>query len=218
MVLKVITMEGKTIPIHSPSDFEQILQVHYLPVLQFEDEKVRKKVEKKCKIALAKKWITPRQKWLGCYYANEIRGTLSLYRDIDLKIAWMDDAIGYGVWTNHNIAAKAFVGEYTGLFRKRAFLGRWKNLYCFDYPIGSMRSTSFVIDCQDGGNHTRFINHSFTPNLDLVSVYCDGIIHVILFANREILAGEQLTYDYGNEYWKKRDKPVEIPSKAGVFP
>lgn len=207
MVLNVITRDGKTIPIQTPSDFEQTLNVRYLSTLQFNDEKIRKRVEKKCQKALAKEWITPRQKWLGCYYANEIRGAPRL----DLTIAWMDDVIGYGVWTNRDIAANAFVGEYTGVLRKRAFWGRWKNLYCFDYTIGPKRSTSLVIDCQDSGNHTRFINHSSTPNLNLVSVYCEEMIHVILFAGRAISAGEQLTYDYGNEYWEKRDKPQNLP-------
>lgn len=206
MPLKVISQDKSTFEIHSPMDFEKALHVRYLSQLQFDSEKIRKVVERKCEKALAKEWITPKQKWLGHYYADGIRGKVVL----DLAIAWIDDDIGYGVWTNCDIPAQTFIGEYTGLLRKRAFWGRWKNLYCFDYTIGPMRSTSLVIDCKDAGNHTRFINHSSKPNLDLVSVYCDGMIHVILITNKAIAAGSQLLYDYGEEYWVKRKKPLEL--------
>ncbi len=209
MPLKVITPEGNTLAIHSPADFEQALHIRYLSQLQFSDAKVSGKIEKLHEKALAKEWITSRQKWLGHYYAEGIRGGVPL----DLSIAWIDESIGYGVWTNRPIAAHAFIGEYTGFVRKRRFWGRWKNLYCFDYTVGRGKSTSIVIDCQDGGNHTRFINHSYHPNLELVSVYCDGMIHVILYAKTAIPAGTQLCYDYGVDYWAKRGKPLELAAR-----
>jgi uncharacterized protein len=206
MPLKVITPEGNTLAIHSPQDFEKIFQIGFLPRLEFIDTKAQFKIEKKCDKALYKEWITPRQKWLGHYYAQEIRGELPL----DLTIAWIDETIGYGVWTNRDIPANTYLGEYTGVLHKRPFFGRWKNLYCFDYNIGEGRRSSFVIDAQDFGNHTRFINHSFKPNVEPVSMYCDGLVHVILYAKETIAAGEQLCYDYGEDYWKKRGKPQEL--------
>ncbi|SRR5581483_379396 len=205
MPLKVITPDKRTLEIHSPLDFENTLRIHYFKELQFENEKIRKIIKRKCEKALVKEWITPRQKWLGQYYAKEIRGKVAL----DLSIAWIDDKIGYGVWTNANIPARTFIGEYTGLVHKRKFWGRWKNLYCFDYTIGQRKSISMVIDCQNSGNHTRFINHSFCPNLDLISVYCDGLIHAILISNKSIVAGQQLLYDYGLDYWQKRKPPQD---------
>lgn len=205
-MLKVTSPEGNTTSIQAPQDFERILNVRFLPQLECADAKIRKKIEARHKRALAKEWITPRQKWLGHYHAKGIRGELP----IDLTIAWIDATIGYGVFTNRAIPTGSFVGEYTGLLRKRRFWGRWKNLYCFDYTIGERKSTSLVIDCQDSGNHTRFINHSDHPNLELVSVYCDERIHVILYAKTSIQAGTQLCYDYGTEYWEKRGKPKNL--------
>jgi SET domain-containing protein len=67
-----------------------------------------------------------------------------------------------------------------------------------------------VIDAQDFGNHTRFINHSFQGNLEPASVYCDGLMHVIFYANKTIPAGTQLCYDYGEDYWEKRGKPANL--------
>ncbi len=204
MPLKVVLPNSSTWPIYSPEDFERALNVRYLDQLEFNNASLRLTLEKKVQKALLKEWITPKQRWLGHYFAQGIRGDVSL----DLTIAWINDAIGYGVWTNSDIEAKTFIGEYTGLIRRRRFWRRWKNRYCFDYTIGPYRSTSMVIDCQDCGNHTRFINHSAHPNLDLTSVYCDGMIHVILTANKLIPAGTQLCYDYGADYWEKRGKPL----------
>lgn len=206
MPLKVITAEGDTLSIHLPQDFEKILHIGYLSRLEFIDTKTQFKIEKLCDKALDKGWITQRQKWLGQYYAQGIHGSIHL----DLTIAWIDESIGYGVFTNRDIPAHTYIGEYTGVIRKRRFFTRWKNLYCFDYNIGSDRRTAFVIDAQDFGNHTRFINHSFQPNLEPVSVYCDGLVHVVLYASKPILAGTQLCYDYGEQYWKKRSKPKAL--------
>jgi uncharacterized protein len=203
MPLKVITREGNTLSIHSPKEFESVFSISYLPSVRCIDGKTEGKIEKRCAKALKKEWITPRQKWLGQYYAQAIRGEVHL----DLTIAWIDAKIGYGVWTNRDIPAHSYIGEYTGILRKRLFLGRWKNRYCFDYNIGEGRKSSYVIDAQNGANYTRFINHSFEPNIEPVSVYCDGILHVIIYAPKAIAAGTQLCYDYGEDYWKKREKP-----------
>jgi hypothetical protein len=206
MTLHVITPKGSVIALHSPAEFERVFRVCYLSQLQFESEKIRTKMQKLYKKALDNEWITSRQRWLGHYYAQGIRGKMA----VDLTIRWIDEKVGYGLWTNRDIPANGFVGEYTGLLRKRRFWGRWKNLYCFDYTVGAGRSSSIVLDCQDFGNHTRFINHSSCPNLKLVSVYCDRMIHVILYANKAIPAGTQLCYDYGEEYWAGRSYLREL--------
>lgn len=206
MPLKVITPNGDSLHIHSPRDFEAIFKMGYLVGVSFRDAKTQDKIEKQCAKALCKDWITTRQKWLGHYYADAIRGKIQL----DLTIAWIDEKIGYGVWTNRDIPSHAYIGEYTGILRKRFFFGRWKNRYCFDYNIGEGRKSGFVIDAQDVGNYTRFINHSFEPNLEPASVYCDGLIHVIIYAPQAIPAGTQLCYDYGEDYWQKRNKPEKL--------
>jgi uncharacterized protein len=203
MPLKVVTPEGDLVPIHSPQDLEKIFRIGYLPTIHFSDDKTQTKIQARCAKALQKGWITPRQKWLGCYYAQEIRGMIHL----DLTIAWIDEKIGYGVWTNSAIAAHAYIGEYTGILRKPTFFGGWKNRYCFDYNIGEGRCSHYMIDAQDFGNHTRFINHSFEPNLEPASVYHDGLVHVIIYAPKAIPAGTQLCYDYGEDYWQKRGQP-----------
>jgi uncharacterized protein len=210
MPLKVITSEGNMISIHSSKDFEAIFKIGYLSSIRFKDSKTQGKVEKRCAKALQKEWMTSRQKWFGHYYAQGILGNIHL----DLTIAWIDEKIGYGVWTNIDIPAQAYIGEYTGILRKRVYFGRWKNRYCFDYPIGEERNSSYVIDAQDFGNYTRFINHSFESNLEPASAYCDGLIHIIVYAPKAIPAGTQLCYDYGEDYWQKRDKPYDLTRRT----
>lgn len=54
------------------------------------------------------------------------------------------------------------------------------------------------IDPRYKGNIGRFINHSCNPNLCVVPVRVNNMIpRVCLFASRDILAGEEVTYDYG---------------------
>lgn len=192
--------------LHSPADFEEVLRVRYLPRLEPINNKVEERLKKRYERALVKGWITPKQKWLGHYYAAFLERGLAL----DLKIAWIDPRIGYGVFTERPIPKGAYVGEYTGILRRRLWFSRWENLYCFDYTIGEGRSSSHVIDASLSSNHTRFINHSETPNLELVSVDHASQVHVILYASRSIAAGEQLFYDYGDEYWRKRPPPVPL--------
>ena len=52
-----------------------------------------------------------------------------------------------------------------------------------------------VIDGARGGNEARFINHSCAPN-------CEAVIEddrVFIYALRNLLTGEELTYDYNLE-------------------
>src|SRR5579863_4272367 len=149
--LKVMTPQGEPLILHSPKDFENAFQVRYAPKVKCVDPHVRLTLEKCHQKALGRGWITPRQKWLGQHYAEGMRGELSL----DLTIAWIDATVGYGVFTNRPLLAGNFVGEYTGLLRKRRFWGRRDNLYCFSYTVGERKSTPLVIDSQDLGNHTR---------------------------------------------------------------
>ncbi len=179
--------------------------ISYLPHLDFENHQVLEKISKRCQKALESQWITPKQKWLGAWYAKEIqRGVFS-----DCRLQWIDPFLEYGVFANRDLPAHHFVGEYTGLLRRRR-LWRKKNPYCFEYTIGESRSSPFMIDAGETGSLARFINHSDTPNLEPVSVYSGGWMHVILITLKPIPKGAQLAYDYGIDYWAKRFKPQQI--------
>ena len=53
-----------------------------------------------------------------------------------------------------------------------------------------------VIDATVSGNAARFINHSCDPNCYSRVLVAENRKHIVIFASRLILKGEELTYDY----------------------
>jgi SET domain-containing protein len=43
-----------------------------------------------------------------------------------------------------------------------------------------------------------------------LAVYWRHVMHVIFTALRPIPEGEQLLYDYGDDYWMRRDPPFDL--------
>ncbi len=190
-----------TVPVHcTPQYFMETMGIAFLPELQFETPQTKEGCQRRAQRSL----LDPRQKWLGNYYAKELKqGTIP-----DVSIRWIDEALGYGVFTNRPIARHAFFGEYTGLVCKQRWFKKIKNYYCFDYTfISGTHNSPYLIDGDRQGNLIRYINHSDRPNLETSSIFYDGLMHIILYAIKDIPAGTQLSYDYGEEYWKKRGKP-----------
>ncbi|KAM3174180.1 hypothetical protein ACTXT7_011057 [Hymenolepis weldensis] len=85
--------------------------------------------------------------------------------------------------------------EYTGelvsnmVCDKREAMYRAKGVDCYFFRI----SENLVVDATYAGNYARFINHSCQPNCGAQIV---GKNHIVITANRRILPGEELTYDY----------------------
>ena len=70
------------------------------------------------------------------------------------------------------------------------------------------------VDAEDPkhANWCRFINHSADANLRVKSLAFSGITgepRVWFVATRDIAPGEELCFDYGEDYWFEEDKPVE---------
>ncbi len=160
-------------------------------------------IVKKCRKAVEENVITMQQKWLGNYYQKELSSEFLK----PILIRWIDSDIGWGVFAQKAFKPKEYIGEYTGVLRKKKNRLDRKNSYCFEYMIGESQTTPYTIDAQDKGNFTRFINHSDKGNCDPMIVFSGGIMRVILYANRKIAKDEQITYDYGPTYWAKREKP-----------
>jgi SET domain-containing protein len=62
------------------------------------------------------------------------------------------------------------------------------------------------VDALQEGNVTRFINHSNVPNLEPRCFVERGLLHQVFMARQKISKGTQLTFDYGNDYWIRRQK------------
>jgi hypothetical protein len=106
---------------------------------------------------------------------------------------------GLGLFATEPIRKGKFIIEYWG---QRV---RWKdvededqNRYYFDL------NTRWAIDGADRRNTARYINHSCKPNAEPYEVR--GKIKI--YARRGIKPGEEITYDYGKEYFEQFLEPV----------
>lgn len=175
-------------------------QIRPLKQLQFESDSLCEYVIRACaknKILLA---LDRKQKWLSAYYNSEL---LDGFTHPNLEIKWSSEEIGYGVFTKTPIAKGKLIGEYLGIVRhRRWWMRQTDDSYAFQYPTASRRS--IYIDAECAGNITRFINHSGKPNLETMALFAGEMLHIALISIRPIDAGEQLSYDYGESYWKSR--------------
>ena len=90
-------------------------------------------------------------------------------------------------------------GEQLGVYEGKRYSARqvrrrtWATglTYVFGLSDGS------VIDAAVGGNSTKHLNHSCTPNCEACEeIGQDGDAHVVFYALRSIGAGEELFLDY----------------------
>jgi SET domain-containing protein len=188
-------------------DFEANFGVRYLPQLEYADWRVERHIKKLCAYALKKDRVGQLALWLGKLHAKE----LAEGRIPDIEIEWISEEMGYGAFTNRPIKKWEFVGEYTGIVRRRRWVFPNLNDYCFMYPREWISHRLYTIDSEKEGNFTRFINHSDTPNLESVAVFKDGVFHILFRAVEDILPGKELVYDYGPVYWNKRKKVIPLP-------
>lgn len=119
----------------------------------------------------------------------------------DMTVRWVNDEMGYGLFTNQVLKEGDFIGEYVGKVREMQRSNPDPNPYCFHYPTRWLSRRLFCIDSQKEGNITRFINHSKNPNLTMDYIVESGFLRLFLLAKQEIPRGLQLTFDYGDSYW-----------------
>ena len=105
---------------------------------------------------------------------------------------------GLGLFAEQSFKKDDFVIEYTGEIIQNEEADRRGNRYIFE--ISKRRS----IDGSTRANTARYLNHSCNPNCE---AEIDGA-RVMIYSLRGIKAGEELTYDYGKEYFEDFIQPV----------
>lgn len=106
-------------------------------------------------------------------------------------------ATGLGLFSNIQIKKGEFVIEYTGKVMTSKEANEKGGKYLFEI---NSRTT---IDGSGRENLARYINHSCRPN-------CEATIknkHIIISSIKEIKPGEELSYNYGKEYFNEYIKP-----------
>ena len=175
-----------------------ILSTEYLPWPIFQNYEMLKDVLFRTKKAKQEDDIPTEKVWMGIYYDTEVQKQ----QCPSIAIRYIDDEVGYGAFANQKIPSCAFVGEYTGIVEERRPRHLKDKYYCVRYSAWQMGKQKFVINAERMGNFTRFINHSDKPNLSLQSIYWKGMPRMIFIAIQEIAEGAQLTFDYGDIFWK----------------
>lgn len=106
---------------------------------------------------------------------------------------------GYGVRAETDIEAHQFIYEYMGEvieeeeFRERLVEYDQKKLKHFYFM---MLQNGEFIDATMKGSLARFCNHSCNPNAYVNKWVVAGKLKMGIFANRKILKGEEITFDY----------------------
>lgn len=104
---------------------------------------------------------------------------------------------GLGLFTDIAIKEGDFIIEYWGEVIDEAEANKRGGKYLFQ--TGKDRH----VDGTTRENIARYINHSCKPNCEVkVKKGC-----IYIYAYRNIKAGEELCYDYGEEYWDEYIKP-----------
>lgn len=165
------------------------------------------------------KYVTDREKYtIPLEQLKEIDKNLSQkYGDFVVQryeAAWtvmfIDDHIGYGVFAEEDLEPWQFIGEYTGIIvNKELNCFLYDNAYTWNISVFSeyFPQRILYVDAKKVCNFTRFVNHSYTPNVATLSIYAEGGWHVIYVACKPIKKGEQLLVDYGHGYWQYRYEP-----------
>lgn len=117
--------------------------------------------------------------------------------------------------TDFSIRNSSIPGIGLGLYAISAIkvgdtIGKYEGMHLTDEQANGepyVHSRYLVWVCKDcyidgsrGGNYTRFVNHSKTPNCELAtsSRWKSARIRAI----KDIQAEEELFFDYGDEYWE----------------
>jgi hypothetical protein len=113
------------------------------------------------------------------------------YQPGDFDLAVRRARAGLGLFAKTPIPKGACIIEYTGKLLSREEYLASNSRYLWDIGPGK------TLDGSPRSNRARYINHSCKPN-------CDPVVHkrrVYIYALRDIEAGEELSYDYGKDYF-----------------
>ncbi|OGG68935.1 hypothetical protein A3C20_01715 [Candidatus Kaiserbacteria bacterium RIFCSPHIGHO2_02_FULL_55_25] len=104
---------------------------------------------------------------------------------------------GQGLFADADIKKGAFVAEYTGTKVDSKAADAMKSKYLFEVD------DEWTIDAEHGGSVARYINHSCEPNTEAEIV--GG--RITISAIKKITKGEEITIDYGDEYYDEFIRP-----------
>lgn len=113
------------------------------------------------------------------------------------KVVIKKSSAGLGLYAKTPLKRGEFIIEYTGKLLNVEEANNKAGKYLFEI------NSKWTIDGSERSNVARYINHSCRPN-------CEAYIigkKVKIRATKNIKTGEELSYDYGKDYFDEHIKP-----------
>lgn len=184
------------------SEFEAFFGITYLATPYFESEALKQEMKESGPWLLLNTVMGEEHRSLGA----SLHKALESGQVADVAIKWIDDEIGYGLFAKNLIAKESYIGQYTGIVTKHMSDMRDKTAYCMRIPTKFWTLSRFYMDALKAGNELRFANHSDAPTIRPYCLIDRGLVHIGFFALVDIEAGRELTFNYGQDFWKNRRK------------
>lgn len=184
----------------SLEEWERFFSIEYLPSLLFSGYDAFLDTLKLCPYIL--RWMGKEMQKEALYYKNELLNS----HVTSVSIRYINECMGFGLFAEENIPKGSWIGEYTGLVRPLYRHHQDHNTFCLHYPTRFWSWDFRIVDASMGGNELRFINHSECPNLTPRYLLDRQLLHFTLFTNRLIQKGEELTFDYGKDFWVNKSQ------------
>lgn len=154
---------------------------------------------------------------------GEIAGLLPLPEEY-FVVGDTTDGRGRGLFVAKPIAAETYLFDFlddaSAIIDQAEFERRYDSPTGThaDYAVGVMLpdGVQVYLDAQDpsSSKHARYMNHAedeprrncecWTLTPPMV-----GEVRALLFASRDLAVGEEMCWDYGDEYWRGRDDKVQ---------
>ncbi|GAU15067.1 hypothetical protein TSUD_08050 [Trifolium subterraneum] len=151
---------------------------------------------------------------------HDSRKTCAQYKQMKGLFVYKSGIHGLGLYTSQLISQGRMVVEYVGEIvrqsvadqREIEYISGRKLQYksaCYLFRIDN----EHVIDATRKGGIARFVNHSCLPNCVSKVITVRRMKKVVFFAKRNILPGEEITYDYKFNY---EDEGKKIPCSCNA--
>jgi len=118
--------------------------------------------------------------------------------EVQVRYAVKRATTGLGLFASHPIASGRRIIEYTGPIVTSEEVERRRGRYFFTVD------EEYAIDGSPRTNLARYINHSCRPNAEAL---VEGK-RIWIWSKRAIKPGEQITINYGKEYFDDYIRPV----------
>merc|ERR1719204_1985814 len=156
----------------------------------------------------------------GPYSKNFVQSKSSQYRK--MRQEWRQNVVlarskiqGLGLYAARDLEKHQMIIEYIGEvirsdltdIREKRYESQNRGIYMFRLDDDR------VLDATMCGGMARYINHCCDPNCVTETVEVDRDNHIIIFANRRIMRGEELSYDYKFDF---EDDSNKIPCMCGA--